>query len=131
MTPNPRETNPDHAADRPHGFTIKGDRMIGRLSASEFDLLDAIVVNGRITNLPGILIGPLGRTLRLHPNSLVRRMYRMKEIGLVEEVAVDLTRVGSDSYSRVHSVFAYRLTPLATRLFNEALELMDRGLVAA
>ncbi|TXH09457.1 MAG: hypothetical protein E6R04_08025 [Spirochaetes bacterium] len=115
----------NHVALRGHGYRTPHKRMIGRLLDDEFNLLDAVLVNMRAG--VSTTLTALARTLGTQPDSVARRMHNAEQIGLVEAIEVDLVTAGP----HLVPVGAFVPTEASRRLFREALDLMDQGLVAA
>ena len=114
-----------HATKRGMGFKISRERMIGRLTAAEFDRLDALVANLRIGIAP--TLRAISLTLGIEEESASRRMYEDRLVGLVETTKADEFA----TLGRFVEVRAFVPSARGRELFVEALALMDRGEVAA
>lgn len=118
----------NHAARRERDFKIRATAMIGRLTAAEFDVLDAIVANMRIGITTTYV--PLARTLGIDAESVTRRMYEYGKLGLVTSQVVEQIAIPGQKGNFV-DVRAFTPSERGWVLFKEALAMMDRGEVAA
>lgn len=127
MTEN--RLNPAHAVNRRTTYHPRNNAtMIGRLTAREFDLLDAIEVNRRAADRRLVTLPDVRRTLGGVADTTDRKMLQARSLGLVRR---EKTGTMIDTHGHPHPVYGFELTGIGRHLFREALRVLDERAGAA